>query len=153
LINPTARVQRVYRLRPHGQAPYLSREEAEALLAAIDQESSPFGMRDYALFLMHLTTGQETHEIRYLRWGALEVQGGPKDGPQGKAGRVEVQPFERKEIQGGAKPLAGIKTGRAAQGLPELEVEAQQALHLTSGKALVAGAHRQRLAQRSHPGD
>lgn len=68
-------------VKPPGMKAYkntvpLCREEAEALLGAIDKDSSVLGKRDYALVLVHLTTGQSPGEIRKLQWKAIEVKEG-----------------------------------------------------------------------------
>jgi len=50
-------------------------------LAAIRQDPSPMGKRDYALFLMLLRTGWKSGDVCRLRWGSLGAAAG--DIPQG----------------------------------------------------------------------
>ncbi len=62
--------------RPHYQdLIYMSSEEAQALLAAVDRDRSLVGKRDYALLLLALRTGLESGQIRAIRWGDLILEG------------------------------------------------------------------------------
>jgi integrase len=49
----------------------MSREQVQALLAAVDREVSLVGKRDYALILAGLLTGVQAGQLRTLRWGDL----------------------------------------------------------------------------------
>ena len=55
------------------EANYLSLEEMQALLKAIDRETAVLGKRDYAWILAHLTSGLRGDELNCLRWRDLEV--------------------------------------------------------------------------------
>jgi integrase len=63
------------KVSPYGKAIYLSHDEARAFLRAI-KRSNVQGLRDYALFLAYLFTGRRNSEIRLLRWGDFEFNGG-----------------------------------------------------------------------------
>ena len=54
---------------------YLSREEEAALLEAIRRDPSPTGKRDYALFLLLLSTGWSAGVARRLKWGEISQSG------------------------------------------------------------------------------
>ena len=69
--NPVRGVKRP-RYVPRPGLSALSPEEARALLGAIDRETSLVAKRDYALLLMHLTTGLESDHIRKLRWEEIQ---------------------------------------------------------------------------------
>ncbi len=70
---------------PYASGRYLTEEEEEALLGAIDRETR-WGLRDYALILCLLRSGRRTSEILGLRWGDFEVG---KAGVGYRAGRLE----------------------------------------------------------------
>ncbi|OGO69853.1 MAG: hypothetical protein A2Z49_09620 [Chloroflexi bacterium RBG_19FT_COMBO_56_12] len=73
--NPAASGKLRPKISPYGKAIYLSAEEARALLWAI-KRTTVQGLRDYALFLAYLATGRRNSEIRMLRWGDFERNGG-----------------------------------------------------------------------------
>ncbi len=68
----------------------LSAEEAGALLGAIDRESDLVAKRDYALLLMHLTTGLESKQIRKLRWEELQLSEEAGCSYTGEDGRLKA---------------------------------------------------------------
>jgi integrase len=70
--NPAKRVPR-RKERKYENVHYLSREETRALLAAVDQEESALGKRDYALLLGVLEAGMRVGDLRCLRWGEIQV--------------------------------------------------------------------------------
>jgi integrase len=54
---------------------YLSQEEEAVLLEAIRRDPSPTGKRDYALFLLILSTGWSAGVARRLKWGEISQSG------------------------------------------------------------------------------
>ena len=64
LLNPVIGVRRPS-LSPYGKSSYLSAEQLRALLKMIPRNSTQ-GLRDYALILMHIATGQHTADITAL---------------------------------------------------------------------------------------
>ena len=72
LFDPTAGIKRPYHWW-RMEANYLSLEEMQALLKAIDRETAVLGKRDYAWILAHLTSGLRGDELNCLRWRDLEV--------------------------------------------------------------------------------
>jgi integrase len=97
--NPAKRVPR-RKERKYDQAHYLSREEAQALLGAIDRDESALGKRDYALALGVLEAGMRIGELRSLRWGEIQAEEG---------GNPASPPY-----QGGSETHAGEERGNPA---------------------------------------
>lgn len=60
---------------PYARSRCLSPAEARSLLGAIPR-GTPQGCRDLALFLVYLSTACRSQEVRRLRWGDFEVEGG-----------------------------------------------------------------------------
>ena len=69
--NPAARPERA-KVEPYGRATFLTTDQAEALLMAVDR-STLNGRRDYALIAAYVLTGARNSELRELRWGDLTV--------------------------------------------------------------------------------
>jgi integrase len=70
--NPAKRVPR-RKVRHYDNAHYLSREELQALLGAIDRDESALGKRDYALVLGVLEAGMRIGDLRCLQWGEIQM--------------------------------------------------------------------------------
>ena len=89
-VNPCATVKRL----PVTRAPRvaLSVEQVRALLRACDRTTAP-GLRDYALLLGYLLTGQRNSELREWRWGDLheDADGLRVYAWQGKGGKSAVE--------------------------------------------------------------
>ena len=68
--DPAAHIPRLQE-RKYSKSLYLGEAELQALLAAIDHQSSIIGQRDYAIILALLSTGLKPKEVRELRWGDL----------------------------------------------------------------------------------
>jgi len=72
-INP---VRVVGRKKSRGYtAYYMGLEQLQKFIKAIDQ-TTLFGARDYALFLMYISTGVRNSEARLLKWGDFEERAG-----------------------------------------------------------------------------
>lgn len=69
--DPTSGVDRSSMLAR--RAVYLSGEEVQALLMAVERKESTLGKRDYALILTRLLTGLRCNELFQLRWRDLRV--------------------------------------------------------------------------------
>lgn len=74
-VNPAAGKSLRPKVSPYGKAIYLSTTEVRALLKAIRRDTVQ-GLRDYALFLTYVFTGRRNSEVRTLRWGDFEQNGG-----------------------------------------------------------------------------
>lgn len=73
--NPAASKSLRPKITPYGKATYLSTDEARALLRAIRRDTVQ-GLRDFALFLLYLSTGRRNTEARTLKWGQISESGG-----------------------------------------------------------------------------
>ncbi|MBN2389930.1 MAG: site-specific integrase [Anaerolineae bacterium] len=72
-VNP---VRVVGRKKGRGyQAYYMGLEQLQKFLKAIDP-TTLFGVRDYAMFLLYISTGMRNSEIRLLRWEDFEERAG-----------------------------------------------------------------------------
>ncbi|HSF83596.1 MAG TPA: tyrosine-type recombinase/integrase [Anaerolineales bacterium] len=87
--NPARGVERPKMVPRLGHAA-LSAQEAGALLGAIDRETDLVAKRDYALLLMHLTTGLKSNQIRKLRWEELQLSEEGRCTYIGEHGRLKV---------------------------------------------------------------
>jgi integrase len=88
-VNPCAAVKRLPVLRSPRVA--LSIDQVRALLRACDRTTTA-GLRDYALLLGYLLTGQRNSELRVLRWGDLrEDEAGHVYAWAGKGGKSAVE--------------------------------------------------------------
>lgn len=89
-VNPCAAVKRL----PVTRAPRvaLSIDQARTMLRACDRTTAP-GMRDYALLLGYLLTGQRNSELREWRWGDLheDADGHLVYAWEGKGGKSAVE--------------------------------------------------------------
>jgi site-specific recombinase XerD len=90
-FNPAKRVPR-RKERKYDNIHYLSREEAHALLAAVDREETALGKRDYALLLGVLEAGMRVGNLRCLQWGAIQVD--EENGPAWVQRAIEGQEDE-----------------------------------------------------------
>ncbi len=70
VADPAGQIPRLTQ-RKYSNSAYLGYAEIEALLGAIDHETSLLGKRDYAMILMLLTTSLKAKEIRELQWGMI----------------------------------------------------------------------------------
>jgi integrase len=96
--NPAKRVPR-RKERKYDNIHYLSRDEAQALLAAVDRGESALGKRDYALLLGVLEAGMRVGELRCLRWGEIHV-----DEESGTAWRQQDVEGQADEAPAGKMP-------------------------------------------------
>jgi site-specific recombinase XerD len=55
----------------YGSVLYLSIQEAQALLAAVDKDTSIMGKRDYAILLAFLLMGLKSQEVQAIQWGDI----------------------------------------------------------------------------------
>ena len=85
VADPAGQISRL-KERKYSNATYLGFAEIEALLGAIDYETSLLGKRDYALILTLLTTGLKAKEVRELQWGMIrqDRQGASAQTEQGE---------------------------------------------------------------------
>ncbi len=74
MADPAGHIPRL-KQRKYSNSAYLGYAEIEALVGAIDHETSLLGKRDYALILMLLTTGLKAKEVRELQWGDVQQDG------------------------------------------------------------------------------
>lgn len=72
-VNPV-KVEYIPQFDPYTRCRFLSEEEEQRLLEAIDVDTQ-WGLRDYALILFMLRSGRRAGEVLKLRWGDFEVQG------------------------------------------------------------------------------
>lgn len=80
LDNPADYVERA-KVIPYGKATALQPETVSEKLAALSSETSPLGLRDYALLAVAFTTGRRLAELAGLEWQDVEITG-PKRAPR-----------------------------------------------------------------------
>jgi integrase len=150
--NPAKRVPR-RKVRHYDNAHYLSREELQALLGAIDRDESALGKRDYALVLGVLEAGMRIGDLRCLQWGEIQMDeegealtpdpspilGEGKLGenppyPPDQEGNSNCPPGERETLTPDPSPILGEGKIRRRMALPGRAWEAMRDYLQTAGR-------------------
>ncbi len=113
VFNPARQAHRPA-VKAYERASCLSAQEVQALLRAVDRETSVVGKRDYALLLTCLATGWTIGKVRRMRWGEGEEGqgiGGEGQGIGDKGIGEEGGGDQRIYVEGGEFLRVGERTG------------------------------------------
>ena len=118
---------------------YLTIPEQETLLAALANDQSPLGVRDYALVAMGLLTGLRCSELSNLQLGHLDLEAGVLRVVDGKGGKDRELPVVPRLV---AILRPYLETTRPAvlKGRPNPYVFIRAGRNRGRGRAMAAGA-------------